>query len=68
MTQIKLVEGYFTDTPDHIHYMNVSLGSWNGIEDHADNDVFFYMDGEPLNVGDTIADNFVVTLIDEVTA
>lgn len=67
MTQIKLVEGYFTDEPNHIHYVNVHLGAWNGIEDHADNDIFFYMDGEPLKVGDTIAEDFVVTLIDEVT-
>jgi len=64
MTQTILVEGYFTDEPNHIHYMNIALGEWNGIEDHADRDVFFYMDNEPLKVGDTIAEDFVVTSIE----
>jgi len=65
MTQIKLVEGYFTDNPNHIHYVNVSLQSWNGIEDHADNDIFFYTDGEPLQVGQKIAEDFVITSIED---
>lgn len=65
MAQIRLVEGYFLDKPNHIHYVNVSLDSWNGIEDHADNDIFFYMDGEPLKEGQIIAENFYVESIEE---
>ena len=56
-------EGYHLDTPDHIHYVNISLGSWDGVEGHADNDIFYYTDGEPINVGDTLSDSFVVTAI-----
>ena len=33
----------------------------DGYEDAKDRDIFYYMDGEPLNIGDVIADNFVVT-------
>ena len=55
------VEGYWQDSPDTRYWVNVSLGSWDGYEDEKDRDIFYYMDGEPLNIGDVIADNFVVT-------
>ena len=55
------VEGYWQDSPDTRYWVNVSLGSWDGYEDAKDRDIFYYMDGEPLNIGDVIADNFVVT-------
>ena len=65
MTQTRTIEGYFLDNPNHIHYVNISLGSWDGIENQADQDIFFYMDGEPLQVGEAIAGNFVVTSIED---
>ena len=55
------VEGYWQDSPDTRYWVNVSLGSWDGYEDEKDRDIFYYMDGEPLNIGAVIADNFVVT-------
>lgn len=61
---IVTVEGYYIDEPNHIYTVNVSLGYWNGIEDHTDNDIFYYMDDVPLNVGDTLSDSFIVTAIE----
>lgn len=64
MSQIFTIQGYFLHNPNSIYYMNVSLDSWNGIEDHVDNDIFFYMDGEPLKKGQIIAENFYVQSIE----
>lgn len=57
------VTGHWENTEDEMT-VTVHPGSWNGKYDMADEFIFFYMDGEPLKVGDTIAGNFVVTEID----
>ena len=64
MKTIVKAEGYFTDSPNHVYQVNISLGSWNGLEDAADSDIFFYMDNEPLEVGQTISENFVITSLE----
>lgn len=53
------VRGYWLDDP-HTEEISVlvSPGSWDG-EDDAE--IFFYLDGNPLCVGDVIAGNFRVT-------
>jgi hypothetical protein len=56
-------EGYWEDEPDNIYSVTVALGEWDGIEDAEDETIFFYADGEPLEVGAILADNFVVTEI-----
>ena len=61
MSQIKTVEGYLLSDPMHIHTVNVCLDSWDGIENQADQDIYFYMDGLPLNVGSTLDGDFFVT-------
>jgi len=49
------------------HFFNVAiaLGSWDEIEDAENEGIFYYMDGEPLEVGVILSDGFVVTHIDE---
>ena len=59
--------GYWRDEPSRIFSVTVALGSWNGKEDADDETVFFYMDGEPLQVGSVISEDFIVTEIEEVT-
>ena len=59
------VEGYFDDEPDIIYPVVVALEAWDGVEDHEDEGIFFYMDGEPLKVGAVVADNFVITKVYE---
>jgi hypothetical protein len=58
-------EGYFDDEPQNIYSVVVALEEWDGAEDHEDEGIFFYMDGEPLEVGAVVADNFVITKICE---
>jgi len=50
----------------HVDFMNVTvaLGSWDEIEDEEDREIFFYMDGEPLERGLIISDGFVITNIE----
>ena len=55
------VEGYFDDEPDTIYSVVVALEAWDGVEDAEDEGIFFYMDGELLEVGAVVADNFVIT-------
>jgi len=55
------VQGYWKEDPETLYWVTVSLGSWDGYEDDKDRDIFYYTDGEPLNIGDTIAGDFVVT-------
>lgn len=55
------VHGYWKDEPEYKVCVVVSLDSNNGEED---DDVFFYMDGESLGVGDTIAGDFIVTNVE----
>lgn len=57
------VEGYFVDEPDNLYNVVIALEEWDGIEDAEDEGIFFYMDGEPLEVGAVVADNFVITKI-----
>ena len=64
--QTKCCEGYWEDEPSNIYSVNIALGDWDGKEDHADEKVFFYMDGEPLMVGAVVADSFVITTIEEI--
>lgn len=57
------VEGHWEDNPEYTFEVKLALGDWDGIEDAEDEDIFYYMDGEPLNVGDVISDGFVITAI-----
>jgi len=43
--------------------VQIAKGDWDEIEDADDERIFFYMDGQPLKVGDIISDGFVVTEI-----
>jgi hypothetical protein len=42
----------------------IALDSWDENEDAADEAIFFYMDGQPLEVGMILGDGFVVTNIE----
>ena len=57
-------EGYWEDEPDNIYSVTIALGEWDETEDAEDEKIFFYMDGEPLEVGAIVADSFVVTEIE----
>ena len=58
-------EGYWQDEPENVFSVNIALGDWDEKEDYADEQIFFYMDGEPLKVGAIVADGFVITEIEE---
>jgi hypothetical protein len=45
--------------------VKIALGSWDEVEDHEDQSIFFYMDGEPLEAGLIVSDGFVITSIEE---
>ena len=57
-----------TDIPlsGKIHFFDVkiSLNPWDGKEDAEDEGIFYYMDGETLEIGMILSDGFVVTHID----
>jgi hypothetical protein len=64
---IKVCSGYWADEPTRIlSGVRVALESWDEVEDHIDESVFYYMDDRPLQVGAIIAEGFVVTEIEEV--
>jgi hypothetical protein len=63
--ETKYCEGYWEDEPDNIYSVNIALGDWDGKEDYEDEQIFFYMDGEPLVVGAVVADSFVITSVEE---
>jgi hypothetical protein len=63
--ETKYCEGYWEDEPSNIYSVNIALSDWDGKEDYADENIFFYMDGEPLVVGAVVADSFVITSIEE---
>ena len=63
MSNIRTVSGYWLDQPEVIYTVKVSLDSWDGIEDEKDLEIFFYTDGDPIEVGDIIAHDFVITKI-----
>jgi hypothetical protein len=50
-----------------VYFMDVkiALDSWDEVEDHEDQSIFFYMDGEPLEEGLIVSDGFVITNIEE---
>jgi hypothetical protein len=54
--------GYWAEEPERTYGVRISTGEWDG--DENDHDIFFYMDGEPLAVGMTISDDFVITEIE----
>jgi hypothetical protein len=59
-----LVKGHWESEPETTFNVNVALGEWDGEEDDEDQSIFFYMEYEPLKVGDIIAEDFVVIAID----
>ena len=62
---IKVCSGYWDDEPTVLFRgVQVALEEWDGVEDHADESVFFYMDNQPLQVGSVIAEGFTVTEIE----
>lgn len=65
MSKYKTVwcEGYWSESPQNILEVKIALGSWDEIEDHEDENIFFYMDDEPLTEGLIIGDDFVITNI-----
>ena len=65
MTQIITATGYWAEAPNHTYTVKVSLGTWNERDDLADLGIFYYTDGEPLKVGDIIAEDFIITTIGE---
>lgn len=48
----------------HFFDVEIALGSWDEEEDAEDEGIFFYMDGQPLEIGMILTDGFVVTYID----
>jgi hypothetical protein len=42
----------------------IALDSWDEVEDEEDRSIFFYMDGEPLEIGLIVSDGFVITNIE----
>jgi hypothetical protein len=63
---IKTCSGYWVDEPSRLHNgVRIALEEWDGIEDHEDESVFFYMDNQPLQIGAVIAESFTVTTIEE---
>jgi hypothetical protein len=60
----KTASGYFEDEPANIYDVTIALEEWDGVEDSEDEDIFFYMDGEPLIVGAIVADSFVITEVE----
>jgi hypothetical protein len=63
---IKTCSGYWADEPTRIYNgVRVALESWDKVEDHEDESVFYYMDNQPLQIGSVIAESFTVTTIEE---
>lgn len=60
---IKTVDGYWLDDDKTVYTVSVSLGSWNEVDDEFDRKIFFYTDGEPIEIGTVIAGDFVITNI-----
>jgi hypothetical protein len=66
--ETKLCTVYDIHNPNAKKYdwydVEVALGSWDGKDDAEDERIFFYMDGEPLELGMIISESFLVTYID----
>jgi hypothetical protein len=56
--------GRFGDS-DFDYEVTIALGEWDGVEDHEDEGIFYYMDGEPLKVGMVLDDGFVITEVEK---
>lgn len=65
--QIKQCKGYWSDDPKNIYSVLIALGEWDGLGDLDDQEIFYYMDGEPLSVGSVLCadEGFVITEIEE---
>jgi hypothetical protein len=63
MSNKVLIHGHWIDDPDTFHTVVVSLDKWNGVEDEEDGSIFYYTDGDQINVGDVIAGDFRVNAI-----
>jgi len=66
----KHCRGFFM--PDYINasqvdfiWVDIALGSWDEVEDDEDRNIFFYMDGQPLEEGLVLDDGFVIVEIEE---
>lgn len=53
-----------TETQVMFRDVLIAKGDWNGDEDEDDELIFFYMDGKELNVGDILAEGFVIINIE----
>lgn len=63
---IKTVDGYWLDddkTDKTVYTVNVCIGSWNSEEDDLDHKIFYYTDGDPIEIGTVIAGDFIITNI-----
>ena len=75
--ETKVVTGYWRDDVARSLTVRVALGKWDGVEDHEDAGIFYYMDGEPLTMESVInsreyhdlviMEDFIVTDIEGVT-
>ena len=75
--ETKVVTGHWRDDVTRSLNVRVALGKWDGVEDHEDESIFYYMDGEPLTRGSVInsreyhdlviMEDFIVTDIEGVT-
>jgi hypothetical protein len=65
--ETKECEGYWMDDPENIFSVRIALGEWDGLEDDEDQDIFYYMDGEPLKVGSILCEDegFYISKIEE---
>jgi hypothetical protein len=68
--QTKHCRGFFMPKLDTVrvvdfYQVDIALGSWDEVEDEEDRNIFFYMDGEPLEVGLILDDGFVIVDIEE---
>ena len=59
---------YMPDFPTVIKvdfmWVDIALESWDEVEDAEDESIFFYMDGQPLEVGAILDDGFVIVEIE----
>jgi hypothetical protein len=59
-------EGYWMDEPERVFSVQIALGDWDGVEDEDDQEIFYYMDGEPLEVGAVISEGFYITRVERI--
>ena len=67
--ETKHCRGFFMPKLDTVrvvdfYQVDIALGSWDEVEDEEDRNIFFYMDGEPLEVGLILDDGFVIVDIE----